>query len=119
MDDKAGFFEINVNLEDPSRSSKKKKVFIEPGNIRDIELHFPVDRWEGYASTFDVKAEAISFTCPTCRGLGYYQRPCTTCGGIGRIEEKKQQIEVCAKCGGEGKIRCKTCNGTGTVSRFN
>jgi hypothetical protein len=117
-DEKAGFFEVAVNLKDPSNSSKKKKAFIEPGNIRDIEVRFPADRWEGYASTFDVEAEAPLFTCPTCGGLGYYQRPCTTCGGTGRITEKKQQIEVCSKCGGKGEIPCKTCNGTGKVPRF-
>jgi len=118
MDEKAGYFLASVNLKDASQSSKKDKVLIAPGNIGEIKVSFPVDRWEGYQSTFDVQAEAPPFTCPTCGGVGSYQRPCITCRGTGQITEIKQQIEVCSACGGRREVPCEVCNGTGKVARF-
>jgi DnaJ-class molecular chaperone len=119
VDEKAGYFWAYVNLKDPSELSKKSEgVLITPGDIKDIKVSFPVDRWEGYNSTFDVQAEALPFTCPTCGGLGYSQRLCIACGGTGYITEKKQQIEVCPTCGGCKEILCEVCQGTGKIPRF-
>lgn len=118
MDEKAGFFEASVSLDDPSHLSRKGQKLIMPGSIEDINVTFPVNRWEGYDSTFDIKAELSSFTCPTCGGLGYYQRPCATCVGTGQITERKQQIEVCPTCGGQREIPCQKCKGIGKVPRF-
>ena len=118
LDEKEGKFTALVTLRDQSQSSKSESIFISPGSIRDIKVTFRMDRWEGYTPTYDVQAETLPFTCPTCGGEGSYFRPCITCNGTGEIRETKQQIEVCPSCGGSKQFLCQTCKGVGKVSRF-
>lgn len=118
LDEKEGKFTALATLKDKSQSSKSKSIFISPGSIRNIQVIFPADRWEGYASTYDAQAETLPFTCPTCGGEGSYFRPCITCNGTGETRETKQQIEVCPGCGGSKQFLCQACKGVGKVSRF-
>lgn len=118
LDEKEGKFTALVIMKDPSQSSKRESIFITPGSIGVIKVAFPANRWEGYASTFDVQAETLPFTCSTCGGEGSYFRPCITCNGTGETRETKQQVEVCPSCGGSKKFTCQTCNGVGKVSRL-
>ena len=118
LDEKEGKFTALVTLKDQSQSSKSGSIFVSPGSIGDIKVIFPANRWEGYASTYDVQGETLPFTCPTCGGEGLYFRPCITCNGTGETRETKQQIEVCPNCGGSKQFLCQACKGIGKVSRF-
>ena len=118
LDEKEGKFTALVTLKDRTQSSKSESENITPGSVKDIKVTFPADRWEGYPSTYDVQAETLPFTCPTCGGIGSYSRPCITCNATGETREKKEQIEVCPTCGGRKEVLCQACKGIGKVSRF-
>lgn len=94
---------VSITFEEAAKGCKKT---IEVSKIEDCSQCHGTGAAEGTSPK----------TCPECGGRGYVnvqqrtafgvmstQRPCTHCGGTGKIIEKP-----CTKCAGKGKVRKKS-----------
>ena len=94
---------ITITFEEAAKGCKKS---VDVSRIEDCSQCHGTGAAEGTSPT----------VCPECQGRGVVniqqrtafgvmstQRPCTRCGGKGKIIEKP-----CTKCGGKGKVRKKT-----------
>ena len=50
--------------------------------------------------------------CSICEGSGYHWVTCSICRGSGWVDGRPGG-EIC--CGGEDRIECETCQGTGEI----
>ncbi len=100
-----------------------------PGRERGADLRYNLEI--SLEEAFTGKAETIkiptSITCETCSGSGAKPgskpRPCSTCGGFGRVRAAQGFFAIertCPNCHGRGEIvddPCPNCQGAGRVNR--
>lgn len=100
-----------------------------PGRERGADLRYNLEI--SLEEAFTGKAETIkiptSITCEACSGSGAKPgskpRPCSTCGGFGRVRAAQGFFAIertCPNCHGRGEIvddPCPNCQGAGRVNR--
>lgn len=108
-----GGFPFNINLNGMFQQQQNSK---RSDHFYNCNIKFE-DVYTGTKKTFNLKRE---FNCKNC------QKKCTTCNGLGNIQQKLQMgpiIQIlnqpCYVCNSSGKIRddknCDTCRNTGVI----
>ena len=100
-----------------------------PGRERGADLRFnlEISLEEAFAGKTETITIPTAIACETCSGTGAKPgskpRPCTTCGGYGRVRAAQGFFAIertCPTCQGRGEIvddPCKACSGAGRVTR--
>lgn len=100
-----------------------------PSQGRDLETSITIDFDEAIFGTEKTVVYTANVTCDRCHGdgaePGYAQKECPTCHGTGQevhtvnsLFGPIQQATTCHTCGGDGKIadkKCTKCGGRGVI----
>jgi len=105
---------------------KKRRAYKRGADLEVVTEITLEEAFKGVEKT--VKYETFE-ACKTCSGLGHFEESgfaiCSTCDGRGEIKESRNtffgsfnQVRVCAKCHGAGRIPnkiCSVCKGSGRI----
>lgn len=95
-----------------------------PAAGQNVEERIDVTLPEAVLGTTKTVHLELEDPCGECRGEGYRQATCGSCGGTGRDSSHRTGMlglpVSCSACGGRGTVpsgRCAACRGTGRVHR--
>ncbi len=111
--------------------SRERRTRTKPRG-RDIQVDLEIDFVEMAQGTEKEIKLYKNVVCDRCQGSGaepgYELEICDQCSGSGEVITTRktilgtfQQVSLCEKCGGEGKIpkkKCSHCGGDGRVNRY-
>ena len=117
-DDKAGYFAVNVHLNENPTLVKSQKVFLRAGETAPIPLAFQVQSNAVRQATYVIAPELIDSTCPVCGGVKTVMQGCPICNGEGKVTRIEDKSVPCTACDGSKKVACPACSGSGKVLRL-